>query len=93
MKIQVTKLEHELLEKILLTDCAGYIGAYTEYAYALDIDMDIKKVTGLMMSLKNKDIIYLEDINDGQLESALIVIKDYFLNEVEEEYSLRNIKL
>lgn len=93
MKIQVTKLELELLEKILLTDCAGYTGAYTEYAYALDIDMDIKKVTGLMMSLKNKDIIYLEDINDGQLESALIVIKDYFLNEVEEEYSLINITL
>ena len=93
MKIQVTKLELELLEKILLTDCAGYTGAYTEYAYALDIDMDIKKVTGLMMSLKNKDIIYLEDMNDGQLESALIVIKDYFLNEVEEEYSLTNITL
>ena len=92
---KITKLEKELLEKILITDCAGYIGAYTEYAYALDIDMDIKQVTGLMMSLTAKGILIVEDMDSAGMDSTLLIINQPFLNwdNQEEEFTLNNITL
>ena len=95
MTTQVTKLELELLQKVLNTDCAGFSGATTADAYALDVDMDIKKVTGLMMSLSNKGVIEVEDMSESDMDSCIIFITDNYtnLNKDTQEYSLNNITL
>lgn len=95
MTTKITALEKELLEKILITDCSGYVGAYTEYAYASDIDMNMKQVTGLMMSLTAKGIIIVEDMECAGMESSMLVINEDFLkwDDQEEEFSLNNVTL
>lgn len=95
MKTKVTKLENELLQKVLLTDCAGFESNTTPDAYVLDIDMDIKKVTGLMMSLSKKGIIDVEDMSVSNMDSCIIwITENYLLLDKEtQRYTLKNIVL
>lgn len=91
---QVTPLEKELLDKVLSTPAAGYSGYEVNYAYLHEIPMDTKKVTGLMMSLNNKGIVVIEEVDDD-LDGYIIAINDDYVSFDDEtyKYSLINITL
>ena len=88
-QVKITKKEHKFLTQISESDYSGDGDGFSDYI--TDLDYDMKVVRGLMSSLIQKGVIYIEDGSYNAKGEPIVwaAVQDAYFDM--DEYKLTNL--